>query len=90
MSKYPLNCAVLKYFTTVESASADNVLEALKGDYGQFRAFTKKGIKDVLMTGVVNGLLEESKVEFDKNGELVIYYYANEESRATINKYLPR
>ena len=87
--KLPLDCAVLKYFTTVEEASVVEVMEALKDEYSDYRPFTRKGVSEVLMTGVVNGMLKETRYELESNGELKVYYHANEEGRGIINKYLP-
>ena len=38
----PLNYAILKYFTKVDKASAKDVVEALKPEYGSFRALNEK------------------------------------------------
>ena len=38
----PLNFAILKYFTKVDEACADDVIEALKPEYGNFRMLKKK------------------------------------------------
>lgn len=84
----PLNYAILKYFTTVEEASADNVIEALKGEYGSFKALQRQAVINALMTAEANGLLEETRFELDTNGEVVVYYHAHEEGAATINKYI--
>lgn len=84
----PLNYAILKYFTAVKEASADNVIEALKGQYGSFKALQKKAVVNALMTAEANGLIEETRFELDEDGELVVYYHAHEEGAATINKYI--
>ena len=84
----PLNYAILKHFTTVKEASADDVIEALKGEYGSFKALEKKAVINALMTAEANGLIEETRFELDKNGEVVVYYHAHEEGAATINKYI--
>lgn len=84
----PLNYAILKYFTKVEEACADDVIEALKGEYGNFKALNKKEVISALMTAEANGLLEETKFYMDKNGELRVYYHAHEDGAATINKYI--
>lgn len=84
----PLNYAILKYFTTVEEASADHVIEALKGQYGNFKALKKKAVITALMTAEANGLLEETRFELNDSNELVVYYHAHEEGAATINKYI--
>lgn len=84
----PLNYAILKYFTKVEEACADDVIEALKGEYGNFKALEKKAVITALMTAEANGLLEETKFELDENKELRVYYHAHEDGAATINKYI--
>jgi hypothetical protein len=85
----PLDCAVLKYFTTVDEASVVEVMEAIKDGYSDYRPFTRKGVSEVLMTGVVNGMLVETRYELEANGDLKVYYKADEEGRRIINKYLP-
>ena len=87
--KLPMDCAVLKYFTTVEEASVVEVMEALKDEYSDYRPFTRKGVSEVLMTGVVNGMLIETRYELEADGELKVYYKADEAERAIINRYLP-
>lgn len=84
----PLNYAILKYFTTVEEACADDVINALKGEYGSFKALKKKAVITALMTAEANGLLEETRFDMDKSGELRVYYHAHEEGATTINKYI--
>lgn len=84
----PLNYAILKYFTKVEEACADDVINALKGEYGNFKALKKKAVITALMTAEANGLIEETRFELDKSNELTVYYHAHEEGAATINKYI--
>ncbi|GAB6085127.1 hypothetical protein [Alkaliphilus crotonatoxidans] len=84
----PLNYAILKYFTTVKEACADDVIEALQGIYGRFKALNKKAVTIALMTAEANGLLEETRFDLDKNGELRVYYHAPAEGAAIINKYI--
>lgn len=84
----PLNYAILKYFTKVNEACADDVIEALKGEYGSFKALKKPAVIEAIMTGEANGLLEESRFDLDDKGELRVYYRAHEEGAATINTYI--
>ncbi|MCG8565389.1 MAG: hypothetical protein MI747_09950 [Desulfobacterales bacterium] len=84
----PLNYAILKYFTKVEEACADDVMEALKGQYADFKAFTKPAVISAIMTAEANGLLEETRFDMDGNNELRVYYRAHEEGAATINHYI--
>jgi DNA-binding PadR family transcriptional regulator len=84
----PLNYAILKYFTKVKEACAEDVIEALKGEYGSFKALKKPAVVEAIMTGEANGLLEETRYELDAKGELRVYYRAHEEGAATINSYI--
>jgi hypothetical protein len=83
-----LNYAILKMFTKIEEGCADTVIDALKGQYGTFKAFNKKDIINALMTAEANGLLEESRFDLDSNKELRVFYRAHEEGAATINNYI--
>ncbi|MCI1997034.1 hypothetical protein [Olsenella porci] len=84
----PLNYAMLKYFTTVDEASVDDVMDALKGDYSDFTAFKRDKMQEALMTAEKNGLIGESRVDLDKNGDLRVFYSATPEQRDTINSYI--
>ncbi|MBQ9405983.1 MAG: hypothetical protein IJU37_04495 [Desulfovibrio sp.] len=84
----PLNYAILKYLTTVQDASVEDVMTALHDAYGSFRAFTRKGITEILMTASVNGLLEQSRVELDEKGDLRMYFRAHKVGIDVINRYI--
>lgn len=84
----PLNYAILKFFTTVDEACADDVMASLKGLYGDFKAFRKKAIVNALMTAEANGLLEEVRFDLDPANELRVFYRAHAEGAATINRYI--
>lgn len=84
----PLNYAILKYFTTVKEACADDVIEALKGEYGNFKSLRKPAVIEAIMTGEANGLLEETRFDLDSKGELRVYYHAHKEGADTINSYI--
>lgn len=85
----PLNYAILKYFTKVKEACADDVINALKGEYGSFKALKKPAVIEAVMTAEANGLLEETRFDMDSKGELRVYYRAHAEGAATINSYIP-
>jgi len=85
----PLNYAILKYFTKVEEASAEDVISALKPEYGNFKALNKKAVIEALMTAEANGLLVETRFELDDNNELKVFYHAPKDGADTINKYIP-
>ncbi|ABS33686.1 hypothetical protein FC826_10670 [Clostridium botulinum] len=85
----PLNYAILKHFTKVSEACADDVIKALKGQYGNFKALNKKAVINALLTAEANGLIEETRFDLDNNNELRVYYHAHAEGAETINKYIP-
>ena len=87
--KKPLNFAILKHFTTVEEACATDVMKALQGQYGNFKAFTKDAVSEALLTAETNGMLQETRYEMTEDGDLKVYYRAHAEGRDTINKYIP-
>lgn len=84
----PLNYAILKYFTKVEEGCAEDVILALKAEYGSFKALNKKDVMNALMTAEANGLLEETGFELNEKNELVVYYHAHSEGAEIINKYI--
>ncbi len=84
----PLNYAILKFFTKVEEACADDVMNALRDQYGHFAAFKKHSVINALMTAEANGLLEETRFDLDNANALRVYYRAHEEGAATINRYI--
>ncbi|KEJ01346.1 hypothetical protein N494_10370 [Clostridium botulinum A2B7 92] len=85
----PLNYAILKHFTKVSEACADDVIKALKGQYGNFKALNKNAVINALLTAEANGLIEETRFDLDNNNELRVYYHAHAEGAETINKYIP-
>ncbi|WP_298066162.1 hypothetical protein [uncultured Cetobacterium sp.] len=84
----PLNYAILKYFTKHGSSSVYEVMESLKKDYKNFKSFNKDSIINALMTAEANGLIEEVNADLDENGNLVLYYEANKESKDIINSFI--
>lgn len=84
----PLNYAILKHFTKVDEASVDDVMKALKAEYGHFKAFKKRDILSAIMTAEVNGLLEEARFDMDDSNEIRVYFRAHTDGAATINKYI--
>ena len=84
----PLNFAILKYFTTVDEACAEDVIEALKAEYGEFKSLKREAVIEALMSAEKNGLLTETRYAEDEDGYIRIYYGAHKEGLATINKYI--
>ncbi|WP_251158586.1 hypothetical protein [Caniella muris] len=84
----PLNYALLKYFTTVESADVDAVMAALGDEYGELAAFRRDRLIESLMTAEKNGLIQEAGARLDANGDVCVSYRADEGQRKTINFYI--
>jgi DNA-binding PadR family transcriptional regulator len=84
----PLNYAILKYMTTAGEVSVAEVMDALRAEYGRFRAFNKTEMLRALMTAEVNGLLEETRYDLDGKGEARVFFKAHPEGAATINRYI--
>lgn len=84
----PLNYAILKFFTTTEKASTVEVMDTLRPEYGEFKAFTKGAILDALLTAEANGLLESVGSEMSESNDLLLYFRAHEEGAETINRYI--
>ena len=79
----PLNYAILKYFTTINEACADDVIEALKGQYGNFKALRKPAVVEAYRS------TQQSKLN------VVAFQYHPEEfnckfATAMINKLIHR
>ena len=83
----PLNFAILKFFTDGNEHCRKDVQEALKADYSNFKAFKDKQMDEALMTACSNGLIEESRLDM-VDGNLVIYYKANQDGIDAINSYI--
>ncbi|SHH25661.1 hypothetical protein [Desulfosporosinus lacus] len=86
----PLRFRMLHYVSTVKKASPDEIMKALKPEYGTEKQFTKKVFADHLLDMKANHILEDNDVELDDKGELLIYYSINDEGRRLLKKYLPK
>lgn len=86
--KLPINFSILKFFTTVDKATVDDLLVVLRKEYGNNRSITKPSVMESVMTAESNGLVQEVGYELDNNGELQVYYATDAAQRAEINKYI--
>ena len=55
----PLSYAIIKHFTKVPEACAEDVIDALKGDYGKFRGLTLKSVIESLRNPDMNWMKSE-------------------------------
>ena len=86
--KLPLNYAILLYFTKHEEGSADSVIEELNPEYSRYRAFSKRGVIESLMTSKENGILEEVRTELAGEDELRVWYRLTEYGADLIKRFL--
>lgn len=86
--KKPLNYAILSQFLTKDEASADMIIEALKPEYGNYRALKRPSVVETLMAAEANGLLDESHFNLNENGELQVFYKLNDYGRNMITNFI--
>ena len=86
----PMRFRLLQYLSTVEENTVEDVMKALKPEYGSEKQFSKINLSNSLFSMKENGLIDDKKVELDSNGELRIYYSVNDEGRMLLKKYLPK
>lgn len=86
--KLPLNYAILKHFTKVDEATVDDVIAALKDEYATYHAFKRDKMVEALMTAEKNGLIDETRIDLDAAGNLLVFYGASDEQKQTINSYI--
>ena len=70
----PLFFSVLKYFTDGKEACRADVQDALRAQYGNFKAFKDHAMDEALMTACSNGLIDESLLVFEVQYRLSGYY----------------
>ncbi len=68
----PLSYAMLRHLICCDEACADDIMTALAGEYASFSAFTKPHVQEALMTAEKNGLITESHLDLDAEGELCV------------------
>lgn len=85
--KRPLNYEILKFFTSVDKASAKDIYNALESEFKNHKAFNHENIVESLMTAKENGLIDEDFYTLIDN-ELVVYYKASDDQKKAINNYI--
>lgn len=84
----PLFQAVLDFYAQGNEASRAQVQDALRADYGNFKAFKDHAMDEALHTAYANGMIGESRYELDDQGNLVIYYKSDQDMIDTIRGYI--
>ena len=86
--KQPLNYAILLYFKKHEEGDADSIIEELCPDYGHYRAFSRPGVIEALMTAKENGILEEVRAMLKDKDRLRIWYRLTDYGADLIDRFL--
>ncbi len=84
----PFFQAVLDYYAQGHEASRQQLQDALRADYGNFKAFKDHALDGALQTAYANGMIDESRYELDDNGELIVYYKSDQDMINTIRSYI--
>ncbi|AKN32830.1 hypothetical protein Ccar_19065 [Clostridium carboxidivorans P7] len=79
-----LDFAVLKHFTKVKEACAQDITNALKDEYDSFKELNKGSVMMTLITAEAFGAIEKTKFQLDENGEINVYYRAQEGDAANL------
>ncbi len=87
-NQMPLYFAIMKHFESGKADCVEGVMDALRNDYGSYKLFTEKDIEESLATAKENGLLDECDWQLDENGNLKVFYQANDFGKDMIAKYL--
>ena len=70
----PLKTRILQYaLLTEEDFTVDDIMKGIENEYKGERLFNKKLIEEYFQSFVGIGFFEESRLEFDNNGELITY-----------------
>ncbi|WP_028306699.1 hypothetical protein [Desulfitibacter alkalitolerans] len=86
--KLPLRYRILHFLSDSKSHSLDEIMEALKEEYGGEGQFNKNLVGTHLQSLKAVGMLEHSEVFFDKAGELVVKFKITEYGFSRL-EYLP-
>lgn len=84
----PLHYAIIECFNHSEELSANDVIAALKEDYSGYKLLNSKDVDEALATSRENGLLEETKVDVDGDGQLRIFYKMTAFGTDMVRRYL--
>ncbi len=89
MMKLPLRSRVLHYVSNSGSVTLDQVVDALKDEYGDEGQFKRSVIEGHLMALRAVGIIEVEKAELDDNDNLVLWYKITDYGKSKL-VYLPK
>jgi DNA-binding MarR family transcriptional regulator len=84
----PLYYAILKLFLGSNEYDAEAVIFNLQQDYGKYKALTRPAVQESLMSAEKNGLLRESRITQNQQGELQVFYVVTDYGQDMIKRYI--
>lgn len=84
----PLYYSMLLLFEDGKELCVNDVIDALKPEYGNFKMLKPSSVQEGLMTAKTNGLLDETRFDLDENGNLRVYYKVNDYGVQMMNSYI--
>ncbi|RRD94085.1 hypothetical protein EII17_09825 [Clostridiales bacterium COT073_COT-073] len=85
----PARMAVLNRLSKVESASIEQMMEALRPEYGHEKQFNYNDYLEHMMALEANGYATLKKYEVDGNGKIILFYGITEDGKVSVEKYVP-
>lgn len=84
----PLHYAIIKCFSNKDTLCVEDVMDAFKQDYSNYKLFNYKDIEEVLVTAKENGLLREAEADIDRKGQLRISYQITDFGESMVQRFL--
>lgn len=89
MMKLPLRSRVLHFLSNSGSVTCEQVVDALKDEYGDEGQFKPSVVEGHLMSLRAVGIVDVDKVDFDDNDNLMLWYKITDYGRSKLS-YLPK
>lgn len=87
MNKLPIKFFILREFKNEKTYSNIQILDNIKDIYGREKQCNIRVITDHILSLKANGLLDEVDYNFNKKGEIEVFYKISDEGKDMINKY---
>lgn len=86
----PARTAVLNYLYSAKESSVDEIMQALKKDYGHERQFKESLYLEHVMALEANGLACLESYKLKKDGNLSLIYSITDDGRDAVEKYVSK
>lgn len=74
MGKIPMKMRAIEWLKENPVSSVEDLMEGLKGEYGTEGQFSISNFKHMVAAMKAVGIIENSKVELDKNENVIVRY----------------